>query len=402
MDLEQPLKVMRVVTRMNIGGPSLHVAVLSAGLNPARFSTTLLVGQPDPQEGNRLDQVRQGPVRVHVIPALRRPFHPVRDLQAFAVILRILWKEEPDILHTHMAKAGALARMAGLLYNRLGPGRRKKLALVHTFHGHVLKGYFPQLLSRLFTALEQLLARRTDRLIAVSDRIRDELLDLGIGRAPQWQVIRLGVDFTRLKRVPVPNGTTVFRCGLVGRLVPIKNPGLFLSALERIAAGPTHGQIQGHIIGDGPLRAQLQKQADRQGLLKQVSFLGWRNDPERYYGDLDAVCVTSRNEGTPLSLIEAMAAGRAVISTAVGGVLDLLGTDSVDPIVPGTFQVAARGLLVRENDSAGLAAAMTALATDPALRNRLAKAGRQHVLEAYSHTRLLQDISELYEQLADG
>ncbi|MDO8730210.1 MAG: glycosyltransferase [Candidatus Omnitrophota bacterium] len=392
------MKVVRLVTRMNMGGPSLHVALLSNGLDPARFSTSLLVGETDPDEGSRLAWVREGPARLFIIGSLRRAMHPGRDLKAFREILRILWKEQPDLIHTHMAKAGALGRLAGILYNRCGPGRRpgKRALLVHTFHGHVLEGYFSPGVSRAFTAIERWLSRRTDCLIAVSETIRDQLLAKGIGKAAQWKVIALGVDFSDLGSLPAPNGAKPFRCGLVGRLVPIKNPALFLQALESISRGHSENPVRGRVIGDGPLRREMEETVRRMGIESVVSFTGWQDDRKRCYEDLDAVCVTSRNEGTPLTLIEAMGAGRVVVSTAVGGVGDLLGFQG--EIQPGTFRTADRGLLVRDGDAKGLASALETLAGDPSLRRRIAEAGRSYVRERYSHTRLLKDISDLYDQ----
>ncbi len=389
------MKVVRVVTRMNIGGPSLHVALLCGGLDPRRFSTCLVVGQTEPEEGSRLSWVENGPARVVQIRALRRKLNPWKDLQAFFQILQVIRRERPAVIHTHMAKAGLLGRLAGIIHNRSGA----RAVLIHTFHGHVLEGYFSKGLSGLFASMERWLAARTDCLIAVSESIRDSLLARGIGRAEQWRVIRLGVDFSELKRLPDPNGSMPLRYGLVGRLVPIKNPELFLKALNLLSRGSSESPVQGRIIGDGPLRPELEETARRLGLQGTVSFLGWQEDARSCYGDVDVVCITSRNEGTPLSLIEAMAAGRAVVSTAVGGVGDLLGRQKNGEILSGSFETAPRGLLVRNGDEAGLAAALSALASDPALRRRLAEAGRQYVWEQYSHTRLLRELSELYEQL---
>ena len=388
------MKIVRVLTRMNMGGPALHVSLLSNGLDPSRFSTTLIVGQTEPEEGDRLSWVKNGPAKLFVIPSLRRAMRPWRDFKAFTAILRILWKERPDIVHTHTAKAGALGRLAGIFYNRLGPGRRKRALLIHTYHGHVLEGYFSPRVSRLFGSIERWLSRRTDRLIAVSETIRDQLLTLGIGGPSQWRVIPLGLDLSDLAGLQAPNGSATLRCGLVGRLVPIKNPVLFLQALEKATA---HGaRVQGEIIGDGPLRRETEEAARRMKLDGVVSFGGWREDRKSCYSGLDAVCVTSRNEGTPLTLIEAMAAGRPVVSTLVGGVGDLLGFHG--EVETGGFKVAERGLIVKEGDAQGFAAALESLAGDPALRRRIAEAGRAYVWERHSHTRLLNDISNLYEK----
>lgn len=398
------IQVVRIVTRMNIGGPSLHVALLSNHLDPVKFSTSLIVGQGDPSEGSRLRWVEQGPARLHRVGSLRRPLNLWRDCRAFGSLLHLIWKERPRVIHTHMAKAGALGRLAGMAYNRWGPGRQagNRVILIHTFHGHVLEGYFPRWVAGLFTGLERWLAKRTDCLVAVSEGIRDSLLALGIGKPGQWRVIRLGVDCSELNELPLPDNGSVLRCGLVGRLVPIKNPQLFLRAMTSISRESGEFPVRGRIIGDGPLRPELEEAVRQMGLQGIISFPGWQEDAKDTYAGLDVVCITSRNEGTPLSLIEAMAAGRAVVSTAVGGVPDLLGFPRDREIPSGGFEVAARGLLIQEGDELGFAAALTALAKDPVLRRKLAQAGRHHVREEYSHTRLLREIEELYQHLAGG
>jgi glycosyltransferase involved in cell wall biosynthesis len=390
-----------MVTRMNIGGPSLHVAVLSNQLDPERYSTCLVVGRTEQGEGSRLPWVDAGPARVVRINALCRPIRPSGDLRAFFQILRVIWREQPQVIHTHMAKAGWLGRSAGWIYNRFGPGRPpgKKAIVIHTFHGHVLEGYFPPIVSWVFASLERWMAKRTDCLIAVSETIRDSLLARGIGREQQWRVVRLGVDLSRLTDLPGPCGLLPLRCGLVGRLVPIKNPSLFLEAIGQAARQQAQMPIHGCLIGDGPLRPELEETARRLGLEKAVSFLGWQEEARACYGNLDVVCITSWNEGTPLSLIEAMAAGRTAVATTVGGVRDLLGSNGKIQIPPGGFEVAARGLLVRAGDARGLASALTVLANNPPLRRRLAEAGRLYVGKEYSHMRLLREMDELYQQL---
>jgi glycosyltransferase involved in cell wall biosynthesis len=395
------MNIVRIMTRMNIGGPAVHALALSTRLDPDRFSTCLAVGSPDKGEGD-LSHLASGPgVRLVRIPSLRRSLGPWSDLVTLIRLLRLLEAERPAIIHTHMAKAGALGRIAGMLYNRFGAGRApgQRALLVHTFHGHVLEGYFSLWLSGLFVRIEQWLARRTDRLIAVSRTIRDDLLRKGIGRPPQWHVIPLGLDLSVLAQVPATNGSPDIRIGMVGRLVPVKNPVLFLEALHRIAARPDAAPVQGVIVGDGPLREHLQRETRRLGLDRLVEFTGWQRDLPAVYHRLDIACLTSWNEGTPVSLIEAMASGRAVVATDVGGVRDLL-TDPGDPpeaIPPGAFQIARRGILVRPGDPDGLAAALGALASDPGLRQTLSETARPHALRAFAVERLLRDIAAVYE-----
>lgn len=399
----ESMRIVRIVTRMNIGGPSTHVALLTNRLDPARFSSCLVTGRPAAGEGDRRPWVEKGPARVIAMDCLQRPMHPWRDVLSFSRILRILWKEQPDLIHTHMAKAGFLGRTSGWLYNRIGPGRRsgRRAVLVHTFHGHVLEGYFPRWASALITRVERWLARRTDCLIAVSPAIRDVLIRKGVGRREQWRVVPLGLELSGLRDLAAPDGGEVLRCGLVGRLVPIKNPSLFLEALRRLNQNGARGRVEAKIFGDGPLRGGMEAQALKWGLGGRVSFAGWRQDPLSCYRELDVVCLTSWNEGTPLSLIEAMAAGRVVVASDVGGVRDLLGPVAErSPEIPaGGFQAAERGLLFRAGDSQGLAAALQALAEEPSLRRRIGDSGRAYVLKNFSHERLLGEISSLYTEL---
>lgn len=400
---ERRNKIVRIVTRLNIGGPAIHAALLSRELDPQRFSTCLVIGEPEAGEGDFSDLVEGHRIHLVRLRWLRRPLRPWADLVALVCVMRIVWREHPRILHTHMAKAGALGRLAGILYNRLGPGRwpGNRARLIHTFHGHVLEAYFSPTLSRLFTAIERWLARRTDCLIAVSHGIRDELLAKGIGRPAQWRVIPLGLDLSAFTQLPSPREAPAIRVGMVGRLVPIKNPVLFLQALHQLAGQNGRAGFSGLIVGDGPLRSRVQEEVDRLGLGRLVRMTGWRRNVSSIYAELDAVCLTSWNEGTPVSLIEAMAAGRPVIATEVGGVPDLLGDASGarETIAAGAFRVAERGILIRPGDPDGLAAALQRLRHDPELRRTLGEAGRRHASRVFDHRRLIDEMSLLYEQV---
>lgn len=398
----EPIRVVRVMTRLNIGGPALHAALLASRLDPRDVHTCLVVGRPERHEGDLAELVRQAPITFCRLRALGRAIRPWTDGLAFLGLLRILWRERPQVIHTHMAKAGALGRMAGLVYNRFAAGRdgRPRARLVHTFHGHVLEGYFPVWISRVFITIERWLAGRTDCLIAVSPSIQRALLAKGIGRPEQWRTIPLGLDLTPLADLPPPHDTPL-RCGIVGRLVPIKNPGLWLQAMARLRRSPDAPRLEGLIVGDGPLRASLEEDVRTLHLQGTVRLTGWQHDRRAIYEGLAIVCLTSWNEGTPVSIIEAMAAGRTVIATDVGGVRDLLEeTSAAAAIPPGGFQVAARGLLVRPGDVEGTAAALRAAATEDALRVQLAARARAYALATYTDQRLLWDLTALYTALA--
>lgn len=397
------IKIVRLLTRMNIGGPAIHAACLSNHLDPQRFTTCLIIGTPDPEEGELRELIDTDQARLIQLSTLHRALHPFRDFVSWIRILGILWKERPRLIHTHMAKTGTLGRLAGLCYNAFGPGRKveHRAKLIHTFHGHVLEGYFSHKMSQGFLAIERLLAAKTDCLIAVSQQTMDELLAKGIGRRNQWRVIPVGLDLSLLSQLPLPENSKHVRCGIVGRLVPIKNHRLFLEAVERIHLQlPDIPLSRVLIVGDGSLRADLEREVEQRKLGSLVQFTGWQRDLLAVYQNMDMVCLTSWNEGTPVALIEAMAAGRAVVATDVGGVREVLdGRDLPSDILPGTFQRTSSGLLVRSQDPEGLALALTTLIHDALLRKELGERARVRVLERFAQNRLLEDITALYETL---
>jgi glycosyltransferase involved in cell wall biosynthesis len=388
-----PVRILRIITRLNVGGPSIQAITLSDRLRARGFDTRLLHGQLDAGEGD-MRYLLPPTVAVQHLPALRRPLAPAHDALALAQLLDQMRDYRPQIVHTHMAKAGTLGRLAAAIYNRTA-GRLDRARVVHTYHGHVLEGYFSPAKTRFFLGIEQLLARTTDRIVAISPRIRTELFDgHHIGRADQYRVVPLGFDLDGLAAIDdraraearaalgIPDGSAVV--ATVGRLTAIKQQRLFLDAAQRIAR--THPTATFLIVGDGDLRNELEAAAAALGLRDRVRFLGWRRDLETIYGATDVFLLTSRNEGTPVALIESMAAGCAGVSTNVGGVADVLSSDAV-------------GLLAPDGDAATLAAHITTLLDDPPRRRRIGAAGRALVISRYGLDRLVDDIDTLYREL---
>lgn len=368
--------MLRLVTRMNVGGPARHALLLTRGLG-AEFATTLAAGTPAESEGELSDPA----VPVTRVP-LVRSIDPPSDVRALLAVRRLLKAGRPALLHTHMAKAGTVGRLAA---GTTCP----RVRTVHTFHGHVLQGYFGTVAQRAFTEAERALARRTDVLVAVSAEIRDELLELGIGRPEQFHVIPVGLELDpflsvrgptgRLRtRLGVPAGTPLV--GAVGRLVPIKDHLTMLRAVARLPG------VHLALIGDGELRAQVQARAHELGIAERVHVTGWVADVPEAVGDLDAVVLTSRNEGTPVALIEAAAAGRPAVATRVGGV------ESV--VVDG-----ATGHLAPPADPDRIAALLGKLLDDPAAAARMGRAARERVRKRFGSERLLRDIRDLYADL---
>lgn len=379
------VRVLRVIARLNIGGPALHAVLLTERLDPARYDSLLVAGTEEPSEGNYLALQGRTLGTLVLIPALGREIRGFQDLAALFRLIRLIRRVRPHIVHTHTAKAGTLGRLAALLTG--------VPLLLHTYHGHVFHGYFSPAKTRCFLAIERWLARRTDRLLTVSETVRAELLALGIGTPEQLMVVPLGLELEPFLgceplrgqlRAELGLGEETLLVGIVARLVPIKAHELFLEAAAQVAHRVPRSRFL--LVGDGERRAELEALVGRLGLEDRVCFLGWRRDLDRVYADLDLVALTSRNEGSPVSLIEAMAAGRAVVATRVGGVPDLV-EDGVT------------GLLVPPEDSTAMAEAMSALLGDPERRRALGEAGRKRVSPAFGAERLLGDIDRLYTEL---
>ena len=358
---KRPLKILRVIARLNIGGPARHVIYLTQRMNEGPFRTILVKGAEAEAEGTMEDLAEKRGVRCAYLPELGREIRAADDWVAFWKLFRLLRKERPDILHTHTAKAGALGRPAGWLYRWTTPGGRR-MKVFHTFHGHVLRGYFGPLKSLVFRWMERVLARFTTRLITLSEGLRDEIAGLGVAPAGKITVVPLGLELAEFAAVEegaggdfrdsvgIPHGA--FAVGIVGRLVPVKDHETLFEAVKLLIEGGLDAHLA--VVGDGERREELE------GLAKDIlpagrsHFAGWRFDLPGVYRGLDAVVLCSLNEGTPVSLIEALAASRPVVATAVGtalviGVLRILKGWSLPALILGGY---------------ALIVAMTALAPD--------------------------------------
>lgn len=368
---------------MNIGGPARHVTILTARCGP-EFDSALLAGVPEGREGSLADDADSQGVTVIRVPHLRRSISPLADILAFAWLLRYFRRERPAIVATHMAKAGTLGRLAAALAG--------VPVIVHTFHGHVLDGYFGRLSTSFFLTVERLLSRLTTQFIAISPEVAADLERLKIGRG-KITIVRLGLDLQYLtipepgrfrRDLEIPEGVPLV--GIVGRLVPIKAVDMFLEAASLMARRDP--DVQFAIVGDGELWDQLHDDVRARDLTRRVHFSGWRRDLRAVYSDLDVVVCCSRNEGTPVSLIEACAAGRAVIGTQVGGIPDIIAAG-------------VNGLLVPSGDPAALAAAVTELIADPARRTSMGIAGRQIVMERHASDRMVAELKDVYGRLLE-
>ena len=344
-----------------------------------------------------------------IINEMSREIGP-RDALVLWKLLRAMWRFKPQIIHTHKAKAGAVGRTAALLYKWLTPStlwlRPRACRVIHTFHGHIFHSYYGPAKTNIFIFIERLLARLgTDRIIVISEQQRREIHgEFGVGRAGQVQVISLGLDFDDPPPAPGRLRTAVglsddkTAVGIVGRLCEVKNHALFLEAAAHMLGNLKAGDDRPHfvLIGDGHLRAELEAQAHSLGIASQVAFTGFRDDATALYADLDIVALTSLNEGTPLTLIEAMSAGRPVVATEVGGVIDLLGSRKE---TRGRISVWEHGVTAPSRDAEAFAEALKYLILRPELRREMGARGRAFVRARYSKERLICEISDLYKEV---
>ncbi len=380
-----PIRILRAITRLNIGGPAIHAILLSRDLNDGEeFQTVLVTGATAPHEGDMADLAAANDVNPVLLPALGREISPLDDLLALARMVRLVRQVRPDVVHTHMAKAGTVGRLAARIC--------RVPLVVHTYHGHVFHSYFGPLKTRVFLTIERALGAASDRIVVVGDRQRDEIAAYGVAARDKLVPIRLGLelgpflDAARHRgqlRAELGLGLDVPLVGIVARLVPVKAHEVFLEAVRTI--GGALPELRALVIGDGQRRAELERLVADLRLSERVMFLGWRRDLPRVYADLDVVALASRNEGSPVALIEALAAARPVVATAVGGVPEV--------VVDGET-----GLTVPPSDAAALAEAMLTLLRDRPLADRLARAGRRHVYPRYDSSRLLDDMRTLYRR----
>ncbi len=418
------MKIVRIIARLNVGGPARHVVWLTAGLQTKDCESVLVTGTVPPGEDDMNYFAAAHGVAPVVIPEMSREIS-FKDARTIWKLYRLLARLRPDIVHTHTAKAGTVGRIAGLLYRWLTPstltGRPRSCRFVHTYHGHVFHSYYGAVKTRVFLLIEKILARiATDRIVVLSAQQLHEIHEtFGVGREKQFRIIPLGLDMSvfddwRARRDTVrdelgarPEDVLV---GIVGRLTEVKNHELFLRVAakykeKRKAATTDSRRVRFVIIGDGHLRAELERKADMLGLTRgdDVVFLGTRDDAENFYPALDIVALSSLNEGTPLTLIEAMANARPVISTAVGGVVDLLGEKNVsaadDQAGDAKYLVGERGVLVPSNDADAFCEGLDRLIDDKDLRCEMGAHGRLFVEKNFSKERLLADVKKLYAEL---
>ncbi len=378
-----PIRVLRAITRLNIGGPAIHAILLTEALDDGlAFTSTLVAGTTSPTEGNLQDMAAAHGVRPVLLTELGREISPADDVVALAKMVRLIRQQRPDVVHTHMAKAGTVGRLAAHLCG--------VPLIVHTYHGHVFHSYFSPTKTRVFLTIERALGLATDRIIVLGDGQRDEIAHFGVAPKQKLEPIPLGLELGQFLNAENARGR--FRrelgieastplIGIVARLVPIKAHEVFFEAAREILRDVPSAKFV--VVGDGERRDELAQLVPRLGITESVLFVGWRRDMLNVYADLDVVGLSSLNEGSPVALIEAMASGRPVVSTSVGGVPEV--------VVHGLT-----GLTVPPANPHAMAEAILCLLRDRELAARLAEAGRRHVYPRYDSTRLVDDVRTLY------
>jgi glycosyltransferase involved in cell wall biosynthesis len=404
-------RILRIINRFNLGGPTHNAAYLTRYL-PDDYETLLVGGSQEATEEGSHHILRELGVRPVILPELQREVAPWRDRSAYRRIKELIKEFKPDIVHTHAAKAGAVGRMAAA---DLGVK-----AIVHTFHGHVFHSYFGPVRTALYKNIERFLARRSSRIVAISEKQKSELVEEHrITHSEKVSVIPLGFDLSRFQQDQEAKRALFRRVygvqddevaiGIVGRLVPIKNHDLFLEVIARVSRR-TGRRLRAFIVGDGEERERLQYRTNELGLSQvngpyfnghgfghgvngkpmtspaTVTFTSWIKEVDIVNAGVDIVMLTSLNEGTPVSLIEAQAANRPVISTRVGGIENV--------VIPGRT-----AFLSESGDVDGLEEHLVRLVEDDALRRTIGQDGWEHVRHRFHFTRLVRDTDAMYRAL---
>lgn len=389
------IRILRVIARLNMGGPAHQVCLLSGRRTaPLNYETLLVHGSLGIGEGSLEELVSAECANDYHLKNLVPQVSPRADAAALRELVALIAEFEPDIVHTHTAKAGFLGRQAALIAGAR-PHRRRPV-LVHTFHGHVLEGYFGRAKEGTYRQLERWLARHTDRLIGVSAATVDDLVRLRIARPEQFSMIPLGLDLGSFEAITPASGRELreelgvadheILISFVGRIVSIKRVDVLLRAVDHARAAGAPVRLA--VAGDGELREEMMSLARGLGILDVVSWLGYRRDLPELAAAADIAVLSSDNEGTPVSLIEAGASGLPAVSTNVGGVGDVV-RDGVS------------GILVAPGDHAALGAGISALAADPEMRRTMGMSARAHVLARFSVDRLIDDVAALYAELLE-
>ncbi len=383
-------KILRIITRMNVGGPSRHVTILARGLRDHGYETTLVFGKVSPHEGSMEYLCREAGIEVIKVDSLVREINPLQDWRARRDLAHLIRDIRPDIVHTHLAKAGYAGRMAA--------ASQHVPTIVHTYHGHTFSGYFGPVKSAVFRMLERRAGRRSDGIVALGAAQKHDISEVyRIVPPEKVHIIPLGLELAPMAALDPEADPTPARMALgvptegklvsiVGRIVPVKNHDLFIDAARLITQD--NPEVHFCVVGRGELEEHLRARIAEAGLTQHMHLVGWRQDMPTVYAASDVVMLTSLNEGSPVALIEAQAAATPVVSTRVGGVAD-------------TVEHERTGLLCPEGDASCLARSTLSLLNDEAMARRMGLAGRAWATSEFSARVLVERTDALYRKLAD-
>ena len=376
---QRPIRIVNLIARLNVGGPAVAVTHLTERMSAPDYESFLVCGTIEPGEGDMTYYAKERGIEPIIIPELGRSLNPVRDIRTLWKVYQLIKEMKPDVVHTHAAKAGFVGRLAAWLAG--------VPVIVHTFHGHVFRGYFSPSKTQFFIFLERMTARMSDTIITLSDGLRRELAEeYHIARKGRITVLPLGLDlgvFTKMarksgvfrKEYDIPDDAPLI--GIVGRITPIKNHSLFLKAAAEIQKQLPKARFV--IVGDGETRAEIEALVDQLALREAVIFTGWQKDLAHIYSDLDVLVISSVNEGTPVTVIEGLAAGCPVVATAVGGLPDLLDHGKL-------------GKLVDDQEPSSLAKAIVEVVAKPPDGAE----AQALMVDRYGIDRLVKDLDGLY------
>ncbi len=389
-------KILRIINRFNLGGPTYNVAYLTKYISN-EYETLLIGGDKEEGEDSSTFILENLGIKPILLPELKRDLSFSNDIKAYKAISKIIKEFKPDIVHTHASKAGAIGRLAAI--------RNNVPVVVHTFHGHVFHSYFGTLKTKFYLAVERYLAKRSSAIIAISEMQKAELLnEYKIAEEEKFAVINLGFDLQRFMDNETINrkkfrehyqvSESEIAVVIVGRLAPVKNHLMFIRALN-YAVKNSNQKIRAFIIGDGEMRQQIEMLVTSLGLdyvdftkeerVATITFTSWITDVERVLTGSDVVCLTSFNEGTPVSLIEAQASSRPIITTNVGGIADIVSANAA--------------ILVESDDYIQFGKSIKQLAESPDLRREMSSAGKDFVKSRFHYNRLIKDMEYLYSKL---
>ena len=380
--INRKVRVLEIQSRICIGGPAIHTEIVSRHLPKDRYRVTLVGGAVDPDEKSKYDDLIKTGINIKIIPEMRRSLNPWQDLLAVLKVYRLIRKEKPDIVTTHTAKAGTIGRIAARF--------ARVPVIFHMFHGHTFEGYFPQTMVRIFKAIEKTLAHGSSKIFAISPL---QQYDLGykhrIAPPAKIELIRLGLELDRFLvfknrnelKIKLGLATDEFVVGILGRMAPIKNLAMAMRVLDLLHKKSFRCQFV--FAGDGEERAKIEKMCNDLGVRKHVHFLGWINDVESFLSGIDALLLTSLNEGTPISIIEAMASGVPVVATNVGGVPDLIKNGET-------------GFTCRPNDDQAMSSILQNIMRKSCDLEQIKSNARNYVFLQHHYQRLVEQIDNLY------